>query len=191
MTCLLLNSLTNFYSKQEHYKEFYDLIHGNTDVSLRLVDWFVTNYSKKYNIIYLLNKDKKKIIPEIVNGESPPTAIQQINVFQEYKSQLKAFSKKRFDPFCRRERIDFSCNNNLINTTIGQLNFFRWAIMTRVIDYIRENKDIIEDDMNTSLKVTKDTGKINKNGRKSRQELSKSALRGLNKNKLSVCITFD
>lgn len=191
MTCLLLNSLTNFYSKQEHYKEFYDLIHGNTDVSLRLVDWFVTNYSKKYNIIYLLNKDKKKIIPEIVKGESPPTAIQQINVFQEYKSQLKAFSKKRFDPFCRRERLDFSCNNNLINTTIGQLNFFRWAIMTRIIDYIRENKDIIEDDMNTSLKVTKDTGKVNKNGRKSRQELSKSALRGLNKNKLSVCITFD
>ena len=45
--------------------------------------------------------------------------------------------------------------------------------------------------MNISLKTLKDTDKKNKNGRKSRQELSISALRGLNKNKLSVCINFD
>ncbi len=188
MSDLLLNTLNNFYSNKENYKELYDLIHGNNCISLRLVDWFVTNYSKKYNIIYLLNKTKKKIVYE--KSDSADN-IHQVNVFQEYKSQLKAFSKKRFDPFCRRERIEFISHDMKINTTMGQLNFFRWAINNRIIDYIKENKDIIEDDMNISLKTIKDSGKKNKNGRKSRQELSKSALRGLNKNKLSVCITFD
>lgn len=188
MTDLLLNTMNNFYSNIEHYTELYDLIHGNNCTSLRLVDWFVTNYSKKYNVIYLLDKKEKKIVYEKTdNAEN----IYQVNVFQEYKSQLKAFSKKRFDPFCRRERLEFISNEMKINTTLGQLNFFRWAINNRIIDYIKENKDMIEDDMNISLKTTKDSGEKNKNGRKSRQELSKSALRGLNKTKLSVCITFD
>lgn len=185
MNELILKSLKKFYSEDFNYEELYKIINTNSSISLRLIDWFVTNYSKKYNTIYLFDKDNKEITEDLKAN------IIQINVFQEYKSQLKAFSKKRFDPFCRRERIDFICNDKEVNTTIGQLNFFKWAISNRVIDYIKKNKDIIEDDMNFSLKVTKDTCKKNKNGRKSRQELSKSALRGLNKNKLSVCITFD
>lgn len=186
MSDLLLKSLRKFYANEYNFYQLYKVINTNSSISLRLVDWFVTNYSKKYNIIYLLDKEKNEITCD-VSGNS----VIQINVFQAYKSQLKAFSKKRFDPFCRRERLDFVCNEKLFNTTIGQLNFFKWAIANRVIDYIEMNKEIIEDDMNTSLKVTKETGKKNKNGRKSRQELSKSALRGLNRNKLSVCIRFD
>ena len=189
MSDLLLSSLNKFYSKKENYDDLYKITHGKDDISLRLIDWFVTNYSKKMNVIYLLNKKDKKIIYEKPNKNEEN--ISQINVFQEYKSQLKAFSKKKFDPFCRRERIEFNCNDEIINTTIGQLNFFRWAINTRILDYIKSNKTQIEDDMNISLKTMKESDKKNKNGRKSRQELSKSALRGLNKNKLSVFITFN
>lgn len=188
MSELLLNSLNKFYSKKENFEDLYNIIHGKDNISLRLIDWFVTNYSKKTNVVYILNKKEGKIIQDkIRNSEN----LYQINVFQEYKSQLKAFSKKKFDPFCRRERINFNCRDKVINTTLGQLNFFRWAISNRIIDYIEINKSQIEDDMNISLKTIKDTEKKNKNGRKSRQELSKSALRGLNKNKLSVCISFD
>ena len=187
MSDLLLNSLKSFYNKGNNFEELCGIINNGEEVSLRLIDWFVTNFSKKNNVIYLVSKTGKKIVETMDDKEH----IVQINVFQEYKSQLKAFSKKKFDPFCRRKRIDFVCKGSKINTTVGQLNFFRWAITNRILDYIKEDKDIIEDDMNTSLKCTKDTGKKNKNGRKSRQELSKSALRGLNKNKLSVCITFD
>lgn len=188
MSELLLNSLNKFYSKKENFEDLYNIINGKDNVSLRLIDWFVTNYSKKTNVVYILNKKEGKIIQDkIRNTEN----LYQINVFQEYKSQLKAFSKKKFDPFCRRERINFNCSDKVINTTLGQLNFFRWAISNRIIDYIEINKSQIEDDMNISLKTIKDTEKKNKNGRKSRQELSKSALRGLNKNKLSICISFD
>ena len=56
-----------------------------------------------------------------------------------YKSQLKAFSKKQFDPFCRRKRIkfDYEKSKNII-TTIGQLNFFKWIIENKILDYIKD-----------------------------------------------------
>ena len=45
-------------------------------------------------------------------------------VYNEYKLKLKAYSKKRFDPFCRWERISIPYDENMyMETTIGQLNF--------------------------------------------------------------------
>ena len=69
------------------------------------------------------------------------------------------------------------------------MNFFKWAIDNLVIDYIKNNYDKIEEDMNSSIKKPNQTNK-NKS-RKKRQELSKSASRGLNKNNVTVRITFD
>ena len=95
-----------------------------------------------------------------------------------YKSQLKSYSKKKFDPFCRRDRINFNCNDIDIETTMGQLNFFKWAIDNMIIEYIIQNYEDIENDMN----ICYNNNKKDKNNitRKKRQELSKSATRGLN-----------
>jgi len=119
------------------------------------------------------------------------TIVSQFNVYNSYKSQLKAYSKKRFDPFCRRERIETLINNTYLNTTIGQLNFFRWIINNNVIDYIQENIIDIENDMNNSLKEIKKNYKKQNNSRKPRQEISKSAQKCLNKTPLKVSIVFD
>ena len=58
----------------------------------------------------------------------------QFNVFRSYKAQLKSFSKRNFDPFCRRNRIYYTVHSdNLdikINTTIGQLNFLDGQLTT-------------------------------------------------------------
>jgi hypothetical protein len=185
---LLLKSLTDFYTKEDNYQKLLSIL-NHPKVSLRLIDWFVTNYSKKYNIIYLLKYNQEENNYSITE-DNKESVLKQINVYQGYKAQLKAFSKKRFDPFCRRERVDYECNNQMISTTVGQLNFFRWAIKNYVIEYIEGHADRIENDMNESLLETKKISKKDK-GRKSRQELSKSASRGLNKNKLSVCLSFD
>jgi hypothetical protein len=116
------------------------LITGKYKVSLRIIDWFVTNYSKKHNLV--IDKNGKPFI-----------------VFLEYKSQLKAYSKKQFDPFCRRSRIHYEYDKGKkIETTIGQLNFFRWAIENMIIDYISKHYDEIEQDMNNTLKTTKMDG---------------------------------
>jgi hypothetical protein len=107
---------------------------GESPVSLRLIDYFVTNYSKKNNTSY-------------VHGA------RQFLVYFQYKRELNAYSKRLFDPFCRRERIMFQARGHEgFVTTVGQLNFFRWAIEKNIIDYINDNRDSIERDMNSTLK---------------------------------------
>ena len=184
---LLLESLKKFYEDTENGEKLYTILVNSKIVSLRSIDWFITNYSKKNNICYLLYEtDKKKYSFEEKNNKFHIG----LNVYHSYKSQLKAYSKKRFDPFCRRDRIEFKVNDNTIETTIGQLNFFKWAITNLVIDYIIDNKKRIEEDMNESLKKTKAVG-INKGKRKKRQELSLSATRGLNHNRVPIQLDFN
>ena len=115
-----------------------------------------------------------------------------MNVFHSYKSQLKAYSKKKFDPFCRRDRILFKIDkDHSVETTIGQLNFFKWAISNLVTDYIQMNKNEIEYDMNSSLKLMKINSEKKSGSRKKRQELSLSATRGLKMNNVPIEINFD
>lgn len=140
---LLMYSLTKFFCKENHIDELLDILTSDSKISLRIIDWFVTNYSKKYNTTY----------PIIIKRPNGSDIRRQFMVYLDYKSQLKAFSKKQFDPFCRRDRIMFYYKENKhIVTTVGQLNFFRWAIQNKVLTHIKQNLDKIETDMNTSIK---------------------------------------
>ena len=185
---LLLDSLTEFFKKDYYRTELLSIIGNKRNISLRSIDWFITNYSKKYNIYYNIYKDENNL-PTFDNKQSPSSTL---NVFHTYKSQLKAYSKKRFDPFCRRDRINFNCGGEIIETTIGQLNFFKWAISNLILDYIFINKQDIEDDMNKCLKEMKIQGLVQKKpgGRKLRQELSLSATRGLARTTISIKLEF-
>lgn len=131
---LIVNSLQRFYAQREDKGDILKLLEGTSQISLRLIDWFVTNYSKQHNISYILNG-------------------QEFLVYTNYKSQLKAYSKKLFDPFCRRERIMFQLQSYpMFQTTVGKLNFFRWALEKGVLDYININLEKIETAMNTNAK---------------------------------------
>ena len=155
----LLTSLEKYYSNSENsFNELVSIINGKSKLSLRLIDWFVCNYSKKYKIVYTLSKD----------SDSPT----QYFVYRGYKSQLKAYSKKLFDPFCRRERTDFTLKGKTITTTIGQLNFFRWALTHNITEYINRNYNKIELDMHNSLKNKKEK-KGNKRNILSKDETKK------------------
>ena len=186
MEPVLLYSLKQYYDIIENKNKLLNIINNN-DISLRIIDWFVTNYSKKFNTIYeIKTADGIKVIDsESVNSES-----KRFNVYYSYKSQLKSYSKKKFDPFCRRNRIKFILKDKTeIITTEGQLNFFKWAINNLIIDYILKNYKEIENDMNSSythINKIKET-----TTRKKRHELSKSASRGLNTKKIDVIIDFN
>ena len=140
---ILLIPITEFFSDPKNIDLLLGiLITGKHKISLRIIDWFVTNYSKKHNLV--IQKNGKPFI-----------------VYLEYKSQLKAYSKKQFDPFCRRSRIHYVYEQGKkFETTIGQLNFFRWAIDNLIIDYIMKNYSTIEKDMNNTLKTTKLDGLV-------------------------------
>ncbi len=188
MKDVLLYSLKSYYSNVHNLTKLLNIIKYKKSISLRIIDWFATNYSKKHNTIFMIYNDDEgnKSLKE------NKYIISQFNVYNSYKSQLKAYSKKRFDPFCRRERLDIEINGHHINTTVGQLNFFRWVINNNIIDYIEENINEIESDMNYSLKQIKQNyKKSGSSTRKPRQEISKSAQKCLNKTPLKVSITFD
>jgi hypothetical protein len=107
---------------------------GDSAISLRLIDYFVTNYAKKNNTSYLLGT-------------------RQFLVYFQYKRELNAYSKRLFDPFCRRERILFQARGHEgFVTTVGQLNFFRWAIEKNILGFIGDNRETIERDMNSTLR---------------------------------------
>lgn len=191
---LLLNNLMEFYKTKENMHNMIRIINGETNISLRIIDWFVTNYSKKNYTVYS--------IPKIINGESSLTETTRFKVYNEYKLKLKAYSKKNFDPFCRWERIMIPYDNdNYIETTIGQLNFFKWAIECKIIDFIQENYSFIEGDMNsrnstsklktsassTSSSSSSDSGKT----RKKREELSISACKCIKKENVQIVVKFN
>ena len=155
---LLLNSLKEFYDIPRNGEKLLLILNNDVNISLRSVDWFITNFSKKHNIYYNIYKNKDGIFTLDENNKLHSN----INVFQSYKSQLRAYSKKRFDPFCRRNRINFMCQGKEIDTTIGQLNFFKWAINNLIVDYISIHKDKIEYDMNSCLKEMKLQGSLMK-----------------------------
>lgn len=174
---LLMQSLISFFMTRVNLDKIIPIITGKSKISLRILDWFVTNFSKKNNInyeLFLENGQKKNFI-----------------VYLDYKSQLKAYSKKNFDPFCRRERISFiDHDNNELITTVGQLNFFRWSIENNILSYVNDNYDIIEKDMNISLKNLYKK-KDGDNTRRKRTELSISATKTVNKHNVSIVVKFD
>lgn len=189
---LLMVSLTKFFSQKSNINKVINIINGKSELSLRLIDWFVTNYSKKHGII----------ITRILSNN-----IVHFNVYLSYRSQLKAYSKQQFDPFRRRDRISFIYDKTKsIETTIGQLNFFRWVIENSIIEYINEHKDEVESDMistqkenmkkkndvdNMKVKVIQtDTGVVTQQ-RKKRNELSKSFIKNMNRFDGTRKINFD
>lgn len=188
---LLMNSLTKFFTIKTNINQMLPIVNGKSKISLRVIDWFVTNYSKKNNINYYI---KIKRNNELIN--------KQFIVYLNYKSQLKAYSKKQFDPFCRRERISFFYDNDKeLITTVGQLNFFRWAIKNNVIEYIKTNLKEVETDMNISIRniyksnaKTLKNNKGNKKGvkvRRKRKELSINATKSISKHNVTITVKFE
>ena len=174
--------LQDFYNQPGRLQEILPILTGSSPVSLRLIDWFVTNYSKKFNVSYPLL------------DETAGTT-RQFMVHFHYKRELKAYSKRLFDPFCRRERISFQIRGQapIDETTVGQLNFFRWAIEMGVIRYILEHVADIEKDMNVSFKehYSKEPETKTPTGRRKRKEMSHSAMKAVNHLDVPVTVSFD
>ena len=202
---LLLKNLLKFYEQENNLDTMLKIINGHSKISLRIIDWFATNYAKKFYTVYTIQNTSRRF-----------------KVYVDYKLKLKAYSKKRFDPFCRWDRITIPYKNGtFIQTTIGQLNFFKWAIENDVVHCIEENYESIENDMNSRNSTSKhsrsslsststasedcdtcDTqsatttnesnSKADKNKtRKKREELSISATKSIKKEKVEIVVSFE
>lgn len=182
---LLLSNLKRFFENRSYLEKMMKIINGQCRISLRIIDWFVTNYAKKNFTVYELPDQTR------------------FKVFSQYKTVLRAYQKKNYDPFCRWERIRIPYNDQLeMETTIGQLNFFKWSIENNVIDYIEQHYEEIEQDMNTRNSIAKRKtrdkttdvvqvyGVKNATTRKKREELSVSACKCIKKEFVKITVKF-
>lgn len=173
----LLKSLQRHFSDPDNLHELTQCLRGPHRVSLRVLDWLVTNYAKSYNIVYTLN-------------DAP------FNIYTNYKAQLRGYTKSKFDPFCRRKRVPFvDSHGKAFKTTVGQLCFFRWGLSKGVVSYCIQHAKLIEEDMLATQEKrhpevqsgSKPAGRVTKARRK---ELSAAAVRRCTMTDMPILIRF-
>lgn len=177
---LLRASLESYYRIDVNINKIVPIINRTSQVSLRLLDWFIVNYSRTHQTSYQVNE-------------------KYFNVHESYKAQLKAFSKRHFDPFRRNERFILCYKKERYETTIGQLCFFRWCLQNNVLEFVGKNVNTISDDMKQNLAkaalglaaepLTKD-GKKRRMSRK-RTNVVVTATRIISPGNVKYIVTFD
>lgn len=126
---ILLESINTFFANETNSQALVNILEKRQGISLRHLEWFITNYSKTKNLTYTTQTGKV------------------FTVHCAYKSTLDGYSKKLFDPFCRAYKFDYEVPNSgamTISTTVAQLNFIRWCITNNIIEYIIKNKDSLK-----------------------------------------------
>ncbi|CAM9202699.1 unnamed protein product [Pylaiella littoralis] len=127
---VLLHSVLHWYNQDGcRVQTFSDIVSHRNGLSLRIIDWLTTNFSKRFNVA--------------IESDGFPR-----NLRRDYHKNLTAHNKKNFDPFARRRRIIillFGRERRV--STIGQLNFFRWFLTKNLCGFLLENKAVIEKHM--------------------------------------------
>ena len=154
---LLLSSISKYFKNNpKHLDQFKNIILGKSYISLRLIDWLLTHFSKNNNIQYWIDDDTKKIYKTLPENIKKAANLRKFNMYIDYRAQLKSFSKMYFDPFRRHERIIYKLNDKEnIETTIGQLNLFRWFFKNYIFEYIVSNYNEISKNMSSKNKNDK------------------------------------
>ena len=126
----LLRHLGENYTPRIAHDVLKPLITQECAVSLRALDWTVTNWSKANSVVCSAQ-----------NG-------QMVNVYHEYCATIGFWKRALFDPFKRRARIQVCISGQVYDTTLGQANFALWAYRIGLFSYVLGHLDIIESSMN-------------------------------------------
>ncbi len=133
-----LARISTYFTEERLSDVLLPIINKSSPLSLRALDWLVTNYAKKFPVVYT-----------VTPANCPPVVI---NVYRSYKSWLWNHKRKSFDPFRRGQRVFFNVGGKAYESTVGQLNFFYWAARYGVLDFARANIDAIEKDQASTVK---------------------------------------
>ena len=97
------------------------VISGAHAVSIRIMDWYVTNYTLAHGTSYRWEDPRSK--------ES-----RVFSVHLEYGTTLNSKGRLLFDPFRRGPRVLFSGSNGMVHeSTLGQLFFWQWVTRYKVL----------------------------------------------------------
>lgn len=128
---LLMYKLGKFYRKKHRLEKIASILEDkNKIISLRIIEWFVLQYSRKNQVLYPILNSKGQIR-------------NCVYVYQSYKNTLKSFHGKYFSVFSRTDPIivEYKENNECkkIKITIAQLNFFKWILENNILNFIKKN----------------------------------------------------
>jgi hypothetical protein len=173
--------ITNFFKEIENNKvqKMLNIINGKSKISLRLLDWFVTRYAKKHKTGYNTENEEDNFSSDSITtiDDTDINLNKYFAVHISYKAQLKSYKKKYFDPFRRRKKFYYKYDKNdstkFLYTTIGQLNFFRWAFSNNIIEYVEENYDEINKAM---IKSNKEDKERKQDSTKSKKSVEKTTI---------------
>lgn len=135
----LMRKIDAFFSKPEHMGKLLPFLHETSKISLRLIEWFVSVYSMKNTVDYFIDEE-------------------YFNVYLDYHAEMDVHRKQRFDPFARKwrkhkgKRVYYGIHfyyteDDFVVTTVAQLNFFKWFISKRVLNYMVENRVELHEEM--------------------------------------------
>ena len=123
-------TLRDFFNQEQRQLILLPILDRSSTVSLRSLDWLVTNYAKKRNLVC---KGKQGALFNIHNG---------------YKIALSVYGRNNFDPFRRSRRTAIRIGAETYPTTMGQCHFMYWAHVNGVLQFAERHLFEIEADMN-------------------------------------------
>ena len=56
---ILLTSINNFYNEEKNRTKLMNILDKTSGISLRNLEWFITNYAKKNNTMYTTHDGKQ------------------------------------------------------------------------------------------------------------------------------------
>ncbi len=146
-----LLELRDYWTKERLELQIVPLINREKNtVSLRVLEWLVTNYAKKNKVAYMYQVSETKA--------------KLVDVAKSYKIVGDVFRREMFDIFRRKIRNGYGANQNSRIyfgdncqhwTTIAQVNFLHWAYTEGVVAYARKALKSIKQDMAENANTTK------------------------------------
>lgn len=121
---ILFHSVDKFYDDAENFTKLKQLLarpfteHKN--ISLRLLDYFLSIYAGE-------------------NGVCVPINGKIVSFHDIYQARLSSNGKVLYDAFRRTQKLNYTKHGETIETTLGQLLFFRDIISYKVLDYVAEH----------------------------------------------------
>ncbi len=120
------------------------IINNEDQISLRLLNWFAMKHSATMESLEIIDEDGNREL---------------FDVKISYRARLNTHSKKYFDPFRRGKRFDYYYDKKngekTVETTLCQLNFFRWLFLHDLMDYVEDQFDNLKQKMGSYNNVEK------------------------------------
>jgi hypothetical protein len=157
----LLRELVPYYTPAT-FSIIHKILIGEDALTSSIINFTVVTFASKY---------ESRIEHICEDG-----TIEYIYISRSYNGQLTDHRRQCFDPFCRKPKIPFEYRpGKTIVTSVSQLNFYRWVINIGLLEFIRENYELI----NAEFKNNTDSDIV----------LSSSSLKYSNKIRVSETIS--